>query len=185
MESVEAEEVGSSVMHGRRRGPIDRNAGASVVSAGVASGWGDEPSGDSSTSVSGGDPVAQVNNDSVQIVKEQDEVSEAAERLAATVAEAPRNVAKRVATLRELERDKLAGADSLLAGASRADGTNLQILTSALYPSESLVEPDEVVDWDLTLQRITQEMFQEGEKSDELSEGKKDPMSPASASRRL
>ena len=168
---IQAED-GGGVKHGRRRGGGEKieSPGGLPSSSGVANGWGDEPKG----TIEAPDPVQS--DDSVQIVREHDETSEAAEQLAATVADAPRNAARRVATLKELEREKGVGAGGLLVGASRAEGINLHILTSALYPQESLVEPDEVLDWDLTLQKITQEMGEE--KAEETEDGKNGPLSP-------
>ena len=98
------------------------------------------------------------------VVRDGDEAAEAAERLAATVADAPRATGRRMATLKELEGEGGGGgAGSLNVAASRAEGIDLSLLTSALHPLEALHEPDEVINWELQLQRITQEMRQESD----------------------
>ena len=98
------------------------------------------------------------------VVRDGDEAAEAAERLAATVADAPRATGRRMATLKELEGEGGGGgAGSLNVAASRAEGIDLSLLTSALHPLEALHEPDEVINWELQLQHITQEMRQESD----------------------
>lgn len=97
----------------------------------------------------------------VSVVRDGDEAAEAAERLIATVAEAPTNLAGRhIATLQELD-----GEGALKVAASRAEGIDLSLLTASLYPSEALSESDEVVDWDLALQRVAADMAAESERA--------------------
>ena len=162
---VHSEEVG--VSHGRRRVGVTESVDVPRAST-IGSGWGEE--GASSAGIRGGSSGDPQVDDTVQVVRDGDEAAETSERLAATVAEAPRNAARRVATVRELEGEG-GGAGSLNVAASRAEGIDISMLTSGLYPVEALAETDEVVNWELELQLITQELAQENDGHEDASEG--------------
>ena len=75
-----------------------------------------------------------------------------------------------MATLRELEGEG-GGVGTLNVAASRAEGIDISMLTSGLYPVEALAETDKVVNWELELQLITQELAQDNEGHEDVSEG--------------
>ena len=160
---VEEEQVGAGgARFGRRRagGGGGGAADAAPVSAAHAhTGWDDGGGGGGG----GGGPSSApaVAEEAVSIVRDGDEAAEAAERLIATVAEAPSNVAGRhIATLSELD-----GEGALKVAASRAEGIDLSLLTASLHPPEALVEEDAVVDWELALQTVAAEMAAEKERA--------------------
>jgi hypothetical protein len=163
---VQSEEVG--VSHGRRRVGVTESVDVPRAST-IGSGWGEEGA-SSAGGIRGGSSGDPQVDDTVQVVRDGDEAAETSERLAATVAEAPRNAARRVATVRELEGEG-GGAGSLNVAASRAEGIDISMLTSGLYPVEALAETDEVVNWELELQLITQELAQENDGHEDASEG--------------
>ena len=142
-----------------RRARVVGGGGDAAPSAHVHAGWDDGPS---SGGGSGAAAAASASaEEAVSVVRDGDEAAEAAERLIATVSEAPSNVAGRhIATLEELE-----GEGALKVAASRAEGIDLSLLTASLYPSEALSESDEVVDWDLALQRVAADMAAESERA--------------------
>ena len=150
---------------GRRRAAESEPASSSTSSSAPApaphSGW--DSAAPSSSSAAAAAPAASPSSEVVSVVRDDDEAAEAADRLVATVSEAPRNAAGRhIATLQELEGD-----GGLNVAASRAEGIDLSLLTASLYPAEALQEPDEVVDWEKALQRITQELGAETERREE------------------
>jgi len=180
---VQTESSLESVKHGRRRhaeggsepappGPPQRASGAA--------GWGEGGGGGGGAAAASSAPA--VEEPAVTVIRDGDEAAEAAEQLASTVADAPRNTGRRMATLKELEREGLGGgAGSLNVAASRAEGIDLSLLTASLYPPEALVEADEVINWEVQLQKITQELRQEGEARDgEDMEGEGPPGGGAS-----
>ncbi len=120
------------------------------------------------------------------VIRDGNEEVEAAERLAATVADAPRNIGRRVAILKELESEGHGGggAGALNVAASRAEGIDLSLLTISLYPVEALQEADEVVNWELQLQKITQELRQESDRREGGGEGEGTGGAPQEATTR-
>jgi hypothetical protein len=170
MADVQAEVLqAEGVKHGRRRHGGDAGGEDSAApkqrAGAAAAGWGDDAAGGGGGG-SGSAAAPPVEEPAVTVVRDGDEAAEAAERLATTVADAPRNTGRRLATLKELEGEGGGGggAGSLNVAASRAEGIDLSLLTSSLYPVEALQEVDAVVDWEAQLQRITQEMRQESDK---------------------
>ena len=157
---MSAEIVGEEDASARfgRRARVAGGGGDAAPSAHVHAGWDDGPS---SGGGSGAAAASAAAEEAVSVVRDGDEAAEAAERLIATVSEAPSNVAGRhIATLEELE-----GEGALKVAASRAEGIDLSLLTASLYPSEVLMENDEVVDWELALQTVAAEMAAEAERS--------------------
>jgi len=146
---------GGGARFGRRR-VGGETGGADTPSHGVHAGWDAAPGGGAAAPSGAAAPPEEV----VSVVRDGDEAAEAAERLIATVAEAPSNFAGRhIATLQELE-----GEGVLNVAASRAEGIDLSLLTASLYPPEALVEQDAVVDWELALQTVAAEMAAERER---------------------
>jgi len=169
MADVQAEVLqAEGVKHGRRRHGGDAGGEDSAApkqrAGAAAAGWGDDAAGGGGGG-SGSAAAPPVEEPAVTVVRDGDEAAEAAERLATTVADAPRNTGRRLATLKELEGEGGGGggAGSLNVAASRAEGIDLSLLTALLHPVEALQEADEVINWDLQLQRITQEMRQESD----------------------
>jgi hypothetical protein len=168
MSDVQSEVAAEGIKHGRRRHAEANDEGGGAApppkqrAGAAAAGWGDEAAGGGSGSAAAAPAPAE--EPAVTVVRENDEAAEAAERLAATVADAPRHTGRRVATLKELEGEGSAGgAGSLNVAASRAEGIDLSLLTASLHPVEALHEADEVINWELQLQKITQEMRQESD----------------------
>jgi hypothetical protein len=144
-----------------RRARVVGGGGDAAPSAHVHAGWDDGPSSGGGSGAAAAAAASATAEEAVSVVRDGDEAAEAAERLIATVSEAPSNVAGRhIATLEELE-----GEGALKVAASRAEGIDLSLLTASLYPSEALVENDEVVDWELALQTVAAEMAAEAERS--------------------
>eukprot|EP00640_Fibrocapsa_japonica_P002972 CAMPEP_0113945014 /NCGR_PEP_ID=MMETSP1339-20121228/38433_1 /TAXON_ID=94617 /ORGANISM="Fibrocapsa japonica" /LENGTH=263 /DNA_ID=CAMNT_0000950403 /DNA_START=224 /DNA_END=1015 /DNA_ORIENTATION=- /assembly_acc=CAM_ASM_000762 len=90
------------------------------------------------------------------IIPDMDE--EAEEDITTKVAAAPRNTAKRVQSLRELEHDLK------MTVTSSANGIDLSLLTAHLVPAQQLQEEDITWDFDALLQEVTQEFNAEAEK---------------------
>ena len=106
-----------------------------------------------------------VQEEAVAVIRDGDDIADAAAALERKVADAPRNAGgRKVATLAELDGDRSSGAGALNASASRAAGVDLSLLTASLYPPSALLEADEEWDAGYLLQRITQEMHAEGDK---------------------
>jgi hypothetical protein len=113
------------------------------------------------------DRAEVVQEEAVAVIRDGDDIADAAAALERKVADAPRNAGgRRVATLAELDGDRSSGAGALNASASRAAGVDLSLLTASLYPPSALLEADEEWDAGYLLQRITQEMHAEGDKRD-------------------
>ena len=155
---------GGGARFGRRRAGGGGGGGADAAPAASSAahartGWDDGGGGGG-----GGGPSsapAAAAEEAVSVVRDGDEAAEAAERLIATVAEAPSNVAGRhIATLSELD-----GEGALKVAASRAEGIDLSLLTASLHPPEALEEADAVVDWELALQAVAADMAAEKERS--------------------
>ncbi len=166
MSDVQAEVATEGVKHGRRRHAEASDEGSSAPPPKqLGAGWGDDAVGGGGGGGAAAPAPPAAEEPAVTVVRENDEAAEAAERLAATVADAPRHTGRRVATLRELEGEGGAagGAGSLNVAASRAEGIDLSLLTASLHPVEALHEADEVINWELQLQKITQEMRQESD----------------------
>ena len=119
-----------------------------------------------------------VQEESVAIIRDGDDLADAAAALERAVADAPRNAGgRRVATLAELDGDNASGMGALNASVSLAAGVDLSLLTASLYPPSALVEADQVWDAGYLLQRITQEMHAEVDKRDKAAA--EDGVSPA------
>ena len=89
--------------------------------------------------------VVAADESTVAVVRDGDEVRDASEKLAATVADAPRNAGGRsVATLAELNSEQRSSAGALNVTASRNAGVDLTLLTSTLFAPDALAEPYEV-----------------------------------------
>lgn len=93
----------------------------------------------------------------VAVIRDTDE--DAHEDLAAKVAAAPKNAGRKVQSLKELDEE-----GALNVASSRAAGIDLSLLTSALYPAESLQEDDVVWEWERLLQEVSQTMRADAEK---------------------
>lgn len=128
--------------------------------------------------------VIAADESAVAVVRDGDDARDASDKLAATVADAPRNAGGRsVATLAELNSEQRSSAGALNVTASRNAGVDLTLLTSTLFAPDALAEADEAWDEQVLLERIAQDVRAEREAEERVAaeDGTAPPLTSARA----
>jgi len=118
-------------------------------------GWGASTSESKKEAAGGGDD----DGDEILIIPDLEE--EAEEDITTQVAQAPRNLTRRLPGLRELDAELKFAIPSGL-------GVDLSVLTTTLVPPDMVSEDDTTWEFDALLQEVTQEFIAESERAAEM-----------------